>query len=478
MTIRASERPKSSATMDILKPESEREYVFRGSDVETEILLAAAAYIPAFDVGIDAITLKPITLFRGPIKANAEGTGVWGVKCTFGLSQSTVELNFTLGVQSTKIQQALADVRSYSCLQAVSTATNTAAAAAITAATTLQGNLAGIAAAAVTANASALAAITANAVGGVDATVFIDVSNCVTQCQLVYSDSITLSAAAANMVTAVNTVGTSAGNGNVGAAVTAQTSALNYSNAVDAANATASLESINATALAALATVDASGQNAQSIAAAAAAVTAAADAATLNALLATAGTNADAALTASGAAVAAASADQQPGGNGVPDFKAAIGVGKDGHIEGCEIETGAVRFTITKKWQRGILPSSYFITLAEMTDRTVVNDAIFTFAWMGQTLSFARGTLRFRGSGIKMTSQGDLEITYDFAYQRPIVEADNFTLGGSARIVKEGMEYLWVRFVGNDSQGCAVAQPRDVHIVRVYPYDSFDKLRL
>lgn len=477
VVINFNELPKQSVVMDYKKPTTTREYVVWGSLLKTDIQLAAMSFAPLFDGTIDATTGLPITLFRGPIKVEEVGYGEWKVTVPYESSQSTVELNFTLGVQSTKIQQALADVKSYSCTQATSAATDTAVGDINTAMAITATDNAEILPLANIATTQANLATGAANLPAVDPAVKTQVQNCANACAVVVTNATTVQAAITAMLVAATSVVTDATAGDLAAvtldaalATAAAATASNASTASDAANALA-------TAAADAAVTLAGGGNGVTIFAANAADSAAFAANNADASITNALTNANAVIAAINAVITAMQADVAPGGNGVPNFNGAIGVNDD-KVEGCDIEIGKVEFSITKKWPQGILPAVYFVTLADMTDRTVVNGAPFTFAWMGQTLTFATGSLRFRGAPIQWSSQGEISITYHFAYQRPILASDQFKVAGSGVITKEGWQYLWVRYLATPQNGRVVMIPKSVHINKVYPYDEFGKLQL
>lgn len=164
-------------------------------------------------------------------------------------------------------------------------------------------------------------------------------------------------------------------------------------------------------------------------------------------------------------------------GTDIPDFGGAIGSQGD-KVEGVEIEVGTVQFTVTKKWRRALLPAAYVTTLAAMLDRSCVNHATYTLFWMGQTLSFDRGSLRFRTANIKQNSNEELEVSYHFHFARPIVEADNYTVAFSDKIEKEGHEYMWTHYEETVSAGRAAMTPIAVYIEKVYEHRDFSILSI
>jgi hypothetical protein len=97
---------------------------------------------------------------------------------------------------------------------------------------------------------------------------------------------------------------------------------------------------------------------------------------------------------------------------------------------------------------------------------------------MGQTLSFTRGNLRLRTVSVKQNSDEELEISYHFHYARPIVAADNYTVGSSVAIEKEGHHYLWTHFYESVSAGVTTMIPWVVCIERVYEYKNFGLLNI
>jgi hypothetical protein len=464
-----------SSVVDYKKPQTARMFALWGSLNKLDIQLAIMTAAPLFDSTRDATTGNVISLFRGAIKIEEKGYGQWLCTVPYEASSNTVELTFTLGVQSTKIQQAIADVRSYSCLQTVSAATNTSINAASDAQAAAFVAAASIAALAVTASVAATAATAAAGAAGVLAAVKGYTNNAASSTTATVNDASVAQAGTINTAEAVLAViaDCTLGDAVTGAADAA--SAVFYLGIVTTADAQALGDDNAANVAQTDAVIAAAGGNPATLAAAAAATAASAAAHALRLAIDTAQEAALAASVAAGVAVAAVNADQVPGGNGVPNFMGAIGV-NEGTVEGCDVEVGKVEFSITKKWATATLSGAYIATLADMTDRTVVNAAPFVFVWMGQTLIFSRGTLRFRGAPIKWNSQSEVEITYHFAYQRSIIPSDNFSIANSGRITKEGWLYLWCFYRATPSAGRLIMIPQSVHINQVYKYDDFSKL--
>jgi hypothetical protein len=162
----------------------------------------------------------------------------------------------------------------------------------------------------------------------------------------------------------------------------------------------------------------------------------------------------------------------------MPDHKRSIGV-TDDRVEGVDIggATG-VEFTVTRKWKIATMPVNYLVTLAEYGYENYVNHLEYTLTWMGQVLTFAKGSLRYRSVQAKWNSDGELEISSTLSFARPIIAADNFTVGFSSEIVKEGHQYLWIRYYDSVAGAKKVTLPWYVKIERVYRYANFANLEL
>ena len=159
----------------------------------------------------------------------------------------------------------------------------------------------------------------------------------------------------------------------------------------------------------------------------------------------------------------------------VPALNNVIGV-NGGDAEGVEIEVGKVEFSLSKKIDIGEIPVSYLNTLATFTDRSAVNDAQFIINWLGQQLVFPEGTLRFRGSSVKWDNFKAVSIDYQFAYSRGIITADQFIVGSSDVITKEGHEYGWVMYRSTTSNGVETKTPIAYVVNKVYPKLDFGLL--
>ncbi len=484
MTVRIWEKPKSRATTaDFKSPSTKREYGGSGSSNKTDILTALGLVIPATDTTIDLSTGAIINVFLSNIDCNefigGSSDGIWDIVVHYNSTTATVELNFNLGVQTVKITSAIADVRSYNALSPASGATQTAANSALAAADVIFADSETLvdSAALLTINAAINDAVAKANVVGVNGTVKTKTLLAASKATATITDANTASAKGFQCAGYTRDTANSAlGGDSVHAAESAAFAAI--------AAADTSTASLSATANAALATTAGSdatsaipGSNPDDIAAAAAAVAVASEATSLAANVASFSSDVtDLSTDEADVTADAVAADTVPGAT-VPDFHRMIGV-NGGEVEGIDAEVGKVEISITKKWDKAALAASYLKLLADYTEQGGVNHDTYTIIWLGQILTFARGTLRFRCATVKSDSGGQLEITYNFAYQRNITVDDNVTIGQSAPMVREGWHAFWIFCKKGDSNGAAVSIPQSVHIVQVYPYLDFGALNL
>lgn len=485
MTIRVWEKPKSRSTVvDFKQPSAKRMYGAAGSSDKTDILLAIIAFMPAGDTTIDPSTGGVITLFANKIDCDevsggSGSVGIWDIVVYYEATTATIDVAFNFGVESTKIFTALEDIRSYNCRSPASSGTNTAADAALDAAAAAVAAADAVIALESAATSAALDATVAANVSGVDATVKTKTLLAATKTTAVISDADTAAVQTKACATQTDSAAQSAYAGDTASATAAATLADAAATAAAAAGSAAGTDQTDAAtaasdATAAIPVIDVGGVSA----AAAAAATAAADAAAALSVAANAAaTAAAAAAAAANAAATAAGDDTVIGANSVPNQNKMIGV-NGGEVEGVEIEVGKVEICVTKKWSAAALSASYLKLLADYTERSCTNDATFTITWLGQSLIFPRDTLRFRCAPVKSDSGGQLEINYNFAYQRSITRADNFRIGNSAPITKTGWEYLWIYSKPGVSNSSPVVNPQYAYVQRVYPRMPFGALNL
>jgi hypothetical protein len=113
-----------------------------------------------------------------------------------------------------------------------------------------------------------------------------------------------------------------------------------------------------------------------------------------------------------------------------PDFKGAIGVNKDGEVEGVDIVVPRLTLDITYKKANADITLPYLATLRDLTGR--VNDATF--------FGFAAGEVLFIGADGTQALIDDPEITYHFIIEPALVDE---TIGEIEGVYKAGHAYLW-----------------------------------
>lgn len=150
-----------------------------------------------------------------------------------------------------------------------------------------------------------------------------------------------------------------------------------------------------------------------------------------------------------------------------PDFRGAIGVGKD-NVEGADIVVPVFQFAETHFLPDATFTPAFRGNLFALTGRT--NDAIFR--------TFAEGEVLFLGASWARRSGPDgfyWSVTYRFSASQ---NATGIVVGDITGIAKKGWEYLWVRYEDeiDSAAGVAVKRPTSVHVEKVYDDGDFSLL--
>jgi len=150
-----------------------------------------------------------------------------------------------------------------------------------------------------------------------------------------------------------------------------------------------------------------------------------------------------------------------------PDFKQAIGVTRDGDVQGVDIVVPALKFSLSYRQPLAVITDAYVRTLEVMTG--TVNNGTFRGRAAGEVL--------FAGADGSQGTNSDPTIDYQFIRLPNIA---NQTIGDIVNIAKKGHEYLWVLFQErDDGSGKYVAkQPLAVYIERVYLETDFSALAI
>lgn len=150
-----------------------------------------------------------------------------------------------------------------------------------------------------------------------------------------------------------------------------------------------------------------------------------------------------------------------------PLLRGAINVDKD-KVSGVDIGLKSYKWSETWHLPRSLLTSNYRKKLKAATKTW--NDADFR--------EFKLGEVLFEGvSGIKDTNEDFSELTFHFSQSD---NAEDLSIGDGAivGIVKQGWDYLWVRYrKETDPMNKVVLQiPDHVYVERVYEFSSFADL--
>ncbi len=452
-------------------PTSTREWIVWRSRDRDEVL----AHLTNFNLPPAVDTVAGTPRYLQSAELNEVGNGVWKYKANYAKDPNTVtiEINYTGGTK--KMLQSLQLVRSYGCDTFISGATQDAS------------DVASSALEALTPEAYAL-----NASIPVAEVAIGNANNAVTDPAmepLVYLhcvESIANSQGAVNqankvlgfsdaVIAAVNNVINAANVGNPVAATDAAISAQAASGYADVAAAAATSDAADAQSDAADAVAEAAA-GAPSVSSIAAGITT--DAA--NAAYVAATNAANVAIFIGDAADAAddiVSGIAADAAGGIPNVGTMINVTDKG-VDGVEIEDDKCDITITKHFVATMLPSGYLETLRSMYP--CKNDADFVINYKGQIITYKAGELKFKNFTYKQGGDNTVDITYFLASSKNSVEADNYTIGNSPPIVKEGWDYLSVFYVDSPDQAafCKSKKPKAVYIHRVYRAEDFSKLQL
>jgi hypothetical protein len=148
-----------------------------------------------------------------------------------------------------------------------------------------------------------------------------------------------------------------------------------------------------------------------------------------------------------------------------PDYQGALGVSRDGDVEGVDIVVPALRFTITYRQPLATITDAYVRTVEALTG--TVNASTF--------YGRAAGEVLFLGADGEQGVDSDPTWSYDFS-RMPNLTAQQ--IGDITGIAKKGHEYLWVLFEETTDAGAKaiVRRPKAVYIERLYQLAAFSSL--
>ena len=143
----------------------------------------------------------------------------------------------------------------------------------------------------------------------------------------------------------------------------------------------------------------------------------------------------------------------------IPDFGGAIGVNND-IIEGCDITIPVFKFVIDFYPPTAMMTQEYISTIVGLTGTINLN----SFIWCDPR------EVLFLGPTGQPRSFDDWELRFHFI-QSPNVS--DLSIGQIENIVKDGWDYLWIRFQNAISQNTLVKQPAFAYVERVYSKADF-----
>lgn len=154
-----------------------------------------------------------------------------------------------------------------------------------------------------------------------------------------------------------------------------------------------------------------------------------------------------------------------PAGQTAPDFHQAIGVTREGDVQGLDVVVPALRFSIEYRQPEATITDAYVRTLEAMTG--TVNDATFFGRPAGEVL--------YLGSDGQQATDNDPTVKYDFV-RLPNIAGQ--TIGDIVNVAKKGHEYLWVLFeeVEDAAAKYVPKRPKAVYVERVYDLADFSAL--
>jgi hypothetical protein len=109
------ERPRQEGEVHYKMPTVERDFVISGTTSRTVALLAVAEAAPTEEETVDNLG-ETIVVFRSKVKIKEIGGGVWEATVSYSSSPDTVDLVISFGVQTKKIYQSLATIKTYDCI--------------------------------------------------------------------------------------------------------------------------------------------------------------------------------------------------------------------------------------------------------------------------------------------------------------------------------------------------------------------------
>jgi hypothetical protein len=151
----------------------------------------------------------------------------------------------------------------------------------------------------------------------------------------------------------------------------------------------------------------------------------------------------------------------------VTDNGGLINVTDDGSVDGVDVGSGGLTFTVVKVFSASALPN--LGTLFSLANPNHVNNAPITFTdtITGLTITLAAGECRYAGSDFgEPRADGGVEFSYDFV---GLPNATGLSIGTITGIAKKGHEFVWPRCRPKALPRAMGKEPWAAYVERVYP---------
>jgi hypothetical protein len=151
--------------------------------------------------------------------------------------------------------------------------------------------------------------------------------------------------------------------------------------------------------------------------------------------------------------------------NAIPWFEQAIGVTRDGDVQGVDIVVPACKFSIEYRQPKAVITAGYVRTVEVLTG--TCNNAIF--------FGRAAGEVLFMGGDGSQGIKSDPTWRYDFV-RMPNLSGQR--IGDILNVAKRGHDYLWVLFEEtlDPAAKYVTKRPKAVYVEQVYQSTGFSAL--
>lgn len=146
-----------------------------------------------------------------------------------------------------------------------------------------------------------------------------------------------------------------------------------------------------------------------------------------------------------------------------PDFKGAINCKTDREVEGCDIVIPALKLSAQVRIPNTTNVRELARELYLLTGTVCIDDF----------LEYEAGEMLFLGAQAQISNSQGTSLSVNFAVS---FNEDGLQIGDIPNIIKEGHDFLWVRFKDSHDAGTLTRKPSAVYVERVYRRVSWDFL--